>query len=72
MRSQSPTTMSGSCHVTESLETLSASEHDRRAMTSERIQQRIERLLDQAEAAADQRPTWRRSFRRPRLLAAVG
>ena len=33
MRSQSPTTMS-SCHVTESLETLSASEHDRRAMTS--------------------------------------
>jgi hypothetical protein len=37
MRSQSPTTMSGSCHVTDSLETLSASEHDRRAMTSERI-----------------------------------
>jgi len=25
-------------------------------MTRERIQQRIERLLDQAEAAADQRP----------------
>jgi hypothetical protein len=41
MRSQSPTTMSGACHVTESRETLSASEHDRRARTSERIQQRI-------------------------------
>jgi hypothetical protein len=40
MRSQSPTTMSGSCHMTESLETLSASEHNRRAMTSDRIQQR--------------------------------
>ena len=59
MRNQSPTTMGGSCHVTESLETLSASEHDRRAMTGERIQQRIERPLDQAEAAADQRPTRR-------------
>jgi hypothetical protein len=41
MRSQSPTTTSSLCHVTESSETLSASEHDRRAMTSGRIQQRI-------------------------------